>query len=145
MPMTPKIPNSPAATAPTTARVSNDFTVGSALQPAKMTTAVSPRHRATHAAKKIRRAGGTTNLAPHRPGDHEPLDLVRALVDLRDLGVAHHALDRVLVDIAVAAEHLHRLDRHRHRGVRGEQLGHRRPLAEAALTAVGHRARLVEE
>src|SRR3954468_24808432 len=29
--------------------------------------------------------------------DHEPLNLVRPLVDLRDLRVAHHALDRVLL------------------------------------------------
>ena len=65
-----------------------------------------------------------------RAGDHEALDLVRALVDLGDLRVAHHALDRVLVDVAVAAEHLDRLDGHRHRGVGGEQLRHRRVLAQ---------------
>src|SRR3954453_13672228 len=116
--MTMKPPNSTAATAPTTARVSSAFTVGSALQPARITTAVSPMHNATAAAKRMRRTGGSTPSAPHRAGDHEALDLVRALVDLGDLGVAHHALDRILVHVAVAAEHLHRLDRHGHRGVR---------------------------
>src|SRR3954451_5963908 len=143
--MSTKPPNSTAATAPTTASVSSALTVGSALQPASRTTTVSPMHSATAAANTMRRLEGATTSAPHRAGDDEALDLVRALVDLRDLGVAHHALDRILVDIAVAAEHLNRLDRHRHRGVRGEQLRHRRPLAQAAIVAVRHRARLVEQ
>src|SRR4051794_41617739 len=95
-----------AATAPTTDSVSSAFTVGSGLQPANTTTAVSPMHSATAAANRIRRVGGATALAPHRAGDHEPLDLVRALVDLRDLRVAHHPLDRILVHVAVAAEDL---------------------------------------
>ena len=75
-------------------------------------------------------ADGTHRLSrPHCVSgtrDHQALDLVRALVDLRDLRVAHHPLDRVLVHVAVAAEHLDGLDRDRHRGVGGEQLGHRR-------------------
>src|SRR5690348_11337997 len=58
-----------------------------------------------------------TRLLPHGPGDHESLDLVGALIDLRDLGIAQHPLDRVLLDVAVAAEHLHRLDGHAHRDV----------------------------
>src|SRR4029079_10975678 len=33
--------------------------------------------------------------------DPEPLDLVGALVDLGDLGIAHHSLDRVLLDVPV--------------------------------------------
>src|SRR4051812_34910793 len=141
-------PNTTAPTAPTTARVSTALTTGSALHPLRNTTAESPTHSATAAANAIRRPGGrapTVALAPHRPGDDDPLDLVRALVDLGDLRVAHHPLHRVLVDVAVAAEHLDRLDRHGHRGVRGEQLRHRRPLAQAALAAVGDRARLVEQ
>src|SRR4051794_11014246 len=44
--------------------------------------------------------------------DDEPLDLVRALVDLGDLGIAHVALHRVLGHVAVAAEHLDGLDGH---------------------------------
>src|SRR3954471_5582258 len=141
-------PNTTAATAPTTANVSTALTTGSVLQPPSATTAESPTHSATPAAKAIRRAGGmapTVALAPHRAGDHEPLDLVRALVDLGDLRVAHHPLDRILVHVAVAAEDLDRLDRHRHPPVPREQPRHRRPLAEAALVAVGHRARLVQE
>src|SRR5262249_53186774 len=45
-------------------------------------------------------------LAHHLARDHEPLDLVRALVDLSDLGVAHHPLDGVLLHVAVATEDL---------------------------------------
>src|SRR6476646_7260523 len=83
----------------------------------------------------------------HGAGDHHALDLVRALVDLGDLGVAHHPRARVLVDVAVTAENLDRLDRHLHRVVGGEELGHRGPLAEGggALGLVGHRAGFVEE
>src|SRR5947208_4011952 len=47
----------------------------------------------------------------HLAGDHEALDLLRALVDLRDLRVAHEALGRILLDVAVAAEDLHGLGR----------------------------------
>src|ERR671933_2080724 len=43
-------------------------------------------------------------------GDDEALDLLGALVDLRDLGVAHVALSRVLLDVAVAAKELQRVD-----------------------------------
>src|SRR5438477_9816950 len=42
-----------------------------------------------------------------------------------DLGVSHHALERVLLDITVASQHLHRLDGDRHGGVRAEDLRHR--------------------
>src|SRR3954454_5460873 len=143
--MSTKPPNSTAATAPTTASVSSALTVGSALQPASRTTNVRPMHSATPAANTMRRLEGATTSAPHRAGDDEALDLVRALVDLRDLGVAHHPLDRVLVHVAVAAEHLDRLDGHGHRGVGGEQLRHRRPLAQAGLVAVRHRACFVEQ
>ena len=51
------------------------------------------------------------------PCDDEPLDLLRPLVELGDLRVAHHPLDRVLVDIAVSAQHLDGIRRHTHRGV----------------------------
>src|SRR6266508_2144483 len=43
-------------------------------------------------------------LLEHLARDHEPLNLIRALVDLRDLGVAHHSLHRVLLHVPVAAE-----------------------------------------
>jgi hypothetical protein len=42
-----------------------------------------------------------TASATHLPRDDEPLNLVGALVDLRDLGVAHHALDGMVADVAI--------------------------------------------
>src|ERR671925_1043174 len=64
----------------------------------------------------VRRALLTgAELAPLQPedraGDHEPLDLTRPLVDLRDLRVAVVPLDRELLRVAVAAEDLDRLRR----------------------------------
>src|SRR6478752_9649497 len=80
-----------------------------------------------------------------RAGDHEALDLVRALVDLRDLGVAEEALDRVLLDVPVAAQHLDGLDGDRHSRVRAEELRHRRVLAHVAVAPVHLCACLVEQ
>src|SRR3954464_8138528 len=65
-------------------------------------------------------------LLEHLACDHEALDLVRAFVDLRDLRVAHHALDRVFLDVAVPAQHLHRVRGHVHRDVGAIELRHRR-------------------
>src|SRR5215217_1137713 len=86
----------------------------------------------------LRMRGHSENMraqrtSAHGSGDDEFLDLVRALVDLRDLRVPHVALDRVLGDVAVAAEDLHGLDRDRHGGVGGEELGHRGVLAAVRL------------
>src|SRR4051794_27607924 len=96
------------------------------LKPSPTATIVMPTLSATTAAKRIRRRFGVVigPGSPHRPGDDDALDLVGALVDLRDLGVAHVALDRVLLDVAVAAEHLDGLDGDAHRVVGGEELGH---------------------
>src|ERR1022692_3094329 len=69
-------------------------------------------------------------LTHHLARDHEPLDLLRALVDLRDLRVAHEALDRVLLDVAVAAEDLHRVGGDSHRHVAALQLRHRGDLRQ---------------
>src|SRR6266850_1929022 len=66
-----------------------------------------------------------SGLAQELLGDDHPLDLVRALVDLGDLGVAHEALHRKLLRVAVAAEDLHRVGGRLHGGVRGQALGGR--------------------
>src|SRR5918992_4278755 len=50
--------------------------------------------------------------------EHDALDLVRALVDLSDLGVSHQALDGVLAYVAVPPERLDAVGRHRHGDVR---------------------------
>src|SRR5258705_4416251 len=49
--------------------------------------------------------------------DHS-LDLVGALVDLCDLRVTHHPLDRIVADVAVAAEELYAVGGHLHGHVR---------------------------
>src|SRR5687768_18236854 len=59
------------------------------------------------------------------PCDHDPLDLRGALPDLADLGVPHHALDRVILGVPIAAVHLNRLDRGAHRELGAEELRHR--------------------
>src|SRR5437868_13897133 len=78
--------------------------------------------------------------------DHEPLDLRGALVDLKQLRVAHELLDRVLLDVAVAAEHLHRIGRHLHRRIGCEALRERRVQGRlAAVALVEHPRRLPRE
>src|SRR5215207_9435074 len=57
------------------------------------------------------------------PCDHQPLDLRGPLVELHDLRVAHQLLDRVLLDEAVPAVDLDRVNRDLHGRVRGEALG----------------------
>src|SRR5882672_1316834 len=69
--------------------------------------------------------GVSSELAQELLGDDHSLDLIRALVDLGDLGVAHEALHRKLLRVAVAAEDLHRVGGRLHGGVRGQALGHR--------------------
>src|SRR5829696_4596734 len=66
--------------------------------------------------------------------NHEPLDLRGALVDLEELGVAHELLDRVLLDVAVAAEDLDRVGGDLHCRIRAEALRERR--VERGLAAV---------
>src|SRR6476646_4136732 len=66
--------------------------------------------------------------------NHEALDLRRAFVNLEQLRVAHQLLDWVLLDVAVAAEDLHRIGRHLHCRVGGEALRERR--VERGLAAV---------
>src|SRR5579871_5840542 len=53
-------------------------------------------------------------LAQDLAGDHEALDLRRALVDLRDFGVPEVPLHRVILNIPIAAVDLHRLRRRPH-------------------------------
>src|SRR5438552_6861499 len=79
-------------------------------------------------------AGAPASAAPRsterRPGNHHTLDLVGALIDLGDLCVSHHSLDRVVGDVAVTTEQLDAVRGHPHRHVRGEELGHRGHLGE---------------
>src|SRR5665213_4250773 len=66
-------------------------------------------------------------LADHRARDHDPLDLLRPFVDLRDLGVAHHPLDGVFGRVAVTAEQLAGVAGDAHRTAAALGLPHRAP------------------
>src|SRR5579859_1376749 len=80
-----------------------------------------------------------------RTRDDKPLDLGRALPDLVDLRVPEPFLDRVLLDVAVAAEDLDRVGRDLHRDVGREALGHR-SLGALEGPALGrHPARTPDE
>src|SRR4051812_13124686 len=68
------------------------------------------------------RSAVARDVAEQRPGDHEALDLARALVDLGHLRVAVVALGREFLRVAVAAEHLDRLARPLARDAAREQL-----------------------
>ena len=70
---------------------------------------------------------GSVALAEQGPRDDESLDLLGPLVELGDLRVAHHPLDRELVDVAVAAQDLDGVGRDPHRGVTGDEFTHAPP------------------
>ena len=76
---------------------------------ARRTWSASPTSATSGGPPSSARASARDAEAEHRAGDHEPLDLARALVDLRDLRVAVVALDRELLRVPVAAEDLDRL------------------------------------
>ena len=85
-------------------------------------------------------AGAPQDLARHDLA----VDLVRALVDLGALGVAHQALDAGLARVATRAEQLDRIGRDPHRGVGGGPFGERRHLGQR-LAAILGRGRLPGE
>src|SRR5207247_10780441 len=86
-------------------------------------------------------------LLQHLARHHETLDPLRALVDLRDLRVAHVALDRVLADVPVAAEDLHRVGGDGHGDVAALELRHRRRFRELGPVdaVVDHLTETVEQ
>src|SRR5688500_17889210 len=74
--------------------------------------------------KRIRAEGGASwqprsrsieQPAKQVPGYHDALNLGGAFADLADFGVPHHALDRIILGVAVTAMDLDRLDRRAHR------------------------------
>src|SRR3990172_6653173 len=76
-------------------------------------------------------------------GDDHTLDLVGALVDLGDLGVAHVALDRKVPGVAVAAQDLHGVRGDLHGRVRGQALRDRGFHRGVGFAAVDERRRVV--
>src|SRR5581483_8167967 len=100
---------------------SRSATTTSAPARASVSASARPRPReppvtnATRPDRSISSATASSVLAARHEQlfrDHEPLDLRGALVDLEQLRVAHELLDRVLLDVAVPAEDLHRVGRH---------------------------------
>src|SRR5579871_1193765 len=69
-------------------------------------------------------------------GDDHLLDLVRALADLAELGVAHVALDVELARVAVTAVDLHGGVARPHRGARRVVLRRRRLLRRLELVVL---------
>src|SRR4051812_29448534 len=138
-----------AAQVTTIASTSSTRSQPETARPCRSTAMVNATAKQMTVVKAIRRPVGQrcsmSLRLPEAARDHETLDLVRALIDLGDLGVAHVALDRILAHVAVAAEHLYGLDGDVHRGVGGEQLGHRGVLAAVGLVAVDLGARPVEQ
>src|SRR5699024_2059418 len=63
------------------------------------------------------------SLLQQRAGDDHHLDFAGALVDLGDLGIAHHPLDGVVTGVAVTAEQLHAAAGDVAGGAGGDQLG----------------------
>ena len=90
-------------------------------------------------------ATGSAALAEQRPRDDQPLDLLGPLVELGDLRVAHHPLDRELVDVAVSAQDLDGIGRDPHGGVTGDEFTHGRPAAGVGRPGLDLGAGLVQE
>ncbi|KNB54348.1 hypothetical protein AC230_00205 [Streptomyces caatingaensis] len=80
-----------------------------------------------------RREGVLRQVARH----DDALHLVGALVDLGDLRVAHHPLQRVVARVAVAAEQLDRVGGDLHGGVGGVALGGGAEEGQVAVGALG--------
>ncbi len=59
-----------------------------------------------------------------------------SLVELGDLGVAHHPLDRIFGDVAVSAQDLDRIGGDPHGGVAGDELGAAGPVREVRCIGV---------
>src|ERR1700756_1669948 len=112
-------PSKAASASVTIVRIASSARASSPSAPASGSCSLAPQSPANAGQEKCAR------LAKHLAGDHEPLDLLRPLVDLRDLRVAHEAFDRVLLDVAVATEDLHRIRRDGHRDVAALELRHR--------------------
>lgn len=71
----------------------------------------------------------SATLAEGLARDNDPLDLIRTLVYLCDLGVTKHPLNCGLLRIADTTEQLDCVGTDRHRRIRGEAFGCRTEIA----------------
>src|SRR5215210_1595503 len=102
-------------------------------------------YRSPPATRRRRAAGLAQGGAADRAGDHELLDLRRALEDVVDLRVAVPALDGVLAGVAVAAEDLDRPLGHPHRDLARLELAHRALAARERHLVAAHPGRAPHE
>src|SRR5947209_15280962 len=91
----------------------------------------------TIAGSCMRELSAARSLLGQVARDDEALDLARAFVDLRDARVAIMALDRIVLDIAVAAVDLDRLRAHPFGHLGGVELRLRR-FREARHVGCAH-------
>ena len=83
--------------------------------------------------RQATRANAAKELACH----DDALHLVGALVDLGDLRVAHHPLEREVAGVAGPAEQLHGIRGHLHRDVGGVALGRGAEERQVGVAALG--------
>src|SRR5947209_8759590 len=95
------------------------------LNPARAATMAMPAPMVPQPATPTVLISGMALLSDEMATDELAMDLVGAFPDLRDLGVAHQALDAVVPAVAVAAVELHRLGGDAHREVGGAHLENR--------------------
>ena len=114
-------------------------------QARRRATACARRCRGIRAPPASMRRGDVGVMALRRPeqfaADQHAADLVGAGADLVELGVAQDAARRVLVDVAVAAEHLDRLEARPAWPARRRAAGRppRRSASCAGVAGTGHR------
>src|SRR5262249_29389135 len=70
------------------------------------------------------------------PPDELPMHLVGSLPNLRDLGIAHQALDTMILAVAIPSQKLDGLGGHAHRQIRCAQLEDRGSRTEVGLSAI---------
>src|SRR5258705_4342543 len=115
--------------------MSASTTSAPACASARASARPSPRELPVTSATRPETSTSIATREKYLPGDHQALDLRSALVDLEQLRIAHQLLDRVLLDVAVAAEDLDGIGRDLHRRVGCEALRVRR-LQRRALALV---------
>src|SRR5918999_3243679 len=94
-----------------------------------------PRDPPVTSATRPERSISSATREKYLARDHQSLNLRRSLVDLEQLRIAHELFDRVLLDVPVAAEDLHRVGGHLHGRVGGEALREPRVQRRAAAVA----------
>src|SRR5438093_706966 len=106
----------------------------------------APQKAARGLAHRGRRAGASgAERLQDVAGHDDALDLVRPLVDLRDLRIAHHPLHGILADVAVAPEDLNGVGRDLHGGIRREALRGGREVRHPWIAGVTQGERAIDQ